>query len=153
MSTDSSSTPEASSGDIPDASYEQTQTPDSPDAPDETGSSTERAPKYREKLELAERARDAYRAALEPHARSAVEREIGDRLADPSSIWLLPDVELWSLMDDELAADPAKITAAVDRLLSHAPSLGKRSSGSADGGARGSRVEPSTSWAQVVKGR
>ncbi len=117
-------------------------------------SSTERAPKYRERLKLAEQTRDKYKAAFEPFARSACEQAVGSRLADPSALWLLPELaaDPLALLDDEtLAVDQAKIDAAVERLLSRAPSLGRRSPGSADGGARGAPDRSSASWADVLK--
>jgi hypothetical protein len=47
--------------------------------------------------------------------------------------------------------DPAKVTAAVDRLVAHAPSLKNRSPGSADGGARGTAAPSASTWADLLK--
>ncbi len=50
------------------------------------------------------------------------------------------------MLDDEMTVDDEPVTAAVERLLAHAPTLGRRFSGSVDGGARTDDSAPSSKW-------
>ena len=124
-----------------------TETPD--DAQD--GSRDERrASRYRAQLRAVESERDALRSALTPHVRAAVEAHVGDRLQDRSAVWLVATDPL-ALLDDKLAVDPAKVDDAVTKLLAAAPTLGKRFTGSADGGNRESVPASKPSWSGLIK--
>jgi hypothetical protein len=147
MSTDDAhQTIESSAGSAPAPADEQSADPTTPQSAE-----SRRDERYRARARAAEADRDKYRAAFEPHARREVERAVGDRLADASSLWLTPDLDPWSLLDDDLTVDAEAVSVAVTRLLTHAPSLGRRSPGSADGGARSTGPRSSSAtWDKLL---
>lgn len=130
----------------PVASEAPTEDPPTP-TPDERRDGRTRA-----KLREVEGERDRLRGALVPHVRTAVEAAVGGRLDSAMSLWLLPDLDPLALVDAEsFAVDQERVDAAVDRLLAHAPQLGRRFGGSGDGGARFASTATTNPWAQVIK--
>lgn len=106
----------------------------------------------RGKLRAAEQERDRFRDALVPHVRTAVEDAARAHLSDPAALWLLPDLDPLTLLDDDMGVDETKVAAAVKSLRERLPSAAKRFTGSADGGARPSTAT-GTSWGAVLQSR
>lgn len=150
MSTESTeqtidSTSEASAESSPAVTDEHEQHESTPETPEQR-----RDARTRTRLREVEGERDRLRTALVPHVRAAVEKSVGDRLQDASALWLLPELDPLSMLDDTMSVDDERVSAAVEKLLAHAPALGRRFAGSADGGARSTTSAPSPKWAGLL---
>lgn len=136
----------------------ESQTVEESPSPDAQSAATEGAAPNREerrdertrsRLRETEQERDRYRDALVPHVRSAVEARLSKRLSDPAALWLLPELDPLSLLDDEMGVDQAKVDEAVAQLHERLPSTAKRFAGSVDGGTRASSADAPT-WSSVI---
>lgn len=92
------------------------------------------AAKYRRRLRETEAERDQLASRLADHDRAEVERQLGDRLADPSDLWLTTGLD--DLRGDDGAIDPDKVEAARDRAIAEHPHW-RPAPPDFDGGPRG----------------
>lgn len=108
--------------------------------------------RVRNRLRETEAERDRYRDALGPHIRAAVEAQIASRVSEPAALWLLPDLDPLTLLDDDMTVDAEKVDAALDQLRERLPRLSRRFSGSVDGGVGTPRSHrDDATWASVIK--
>lgn len=133
---------------------------DDRDQPEAVRDARREAASYRRRLREAEglrndaqAERDRLAGIVESFQRTAVESlaEAGPRaLASGADLWAA-GTDLAALLDDEGRPDAARVAEAVDQALQRRPHW-RKSHGVADGGARGSTPEPSTSWSGVLGG-
>lgn len=113
---------------------------------------------YRTRLRDTEAERDRLAGALQTYHREAVERAIGDRLAQPSDIWLeTPDPDEY--LSEEGLVDHEKVDASVAEILAKHPSwaphppapLPRRKPTENLKGGINPDQRPTSSWADVMR--
>ncbi|QFS91150.1 hypothetical protein FIV07_10330 [Mycobacterium sp. THAF192] len=121
--------------------------------PDDAGLSR-RDIKYRERLRETEAERDTLRATVETLQRREVERLAAEHLVKPGSLWTV-GVELASLLDDDGAVDPEKVSAAAaDARQQHGledPQAARKRQPRVPLEGRGNTQAPKSAWADAFK--
>ncbi len=109
------------------------------------------AAKYRRQLRDAEATRDTLAARVQKYQTAEAERVAAGpgRLLDASDLWRVTD--LADVLGDDGELDPAKVNAAVDKLLEDKPHYGApQTSLDLDLGARGAPVKAGSTWSDVI---
>lgn len=133
------------------------QTTDEPEGATEQGKDKAgaEAAKYRTRLRAAESERDALATRVAAYTRADVVRHVAERLTDADDLFIVGQVDVADLVDDEGALDVAAVDVAVDALLERRPRLAKDWEPDAeglDGGARRSLPGSGASWSGVLSG-
>ncbi len=92
------------------------------------------AKRHRLAQRAAESERDQLRTRVDQHDREHVERIVGDRLQNPSDLWLTTDLS--SLRDEEGAIDADKLSEHVEQLTADKPHWRKSTPADFSSGAR-----------------
>ena len=94
-------------------------------APEQHESGNEEAAKYRRRLREAEAERDQLAEQIQALRRAEVQRQVADRLDDPSDLWRA-GVELDELLDQDGGIEQGKVDEAAAAVTAEHPGWAKR---------------------------
>lgn len=139
-----------------DQTEDQTPTPEQEGATEQgKGKAGQDAARYRTKLRAAESERDQLAARVAAYTRADVVRHASERLEDAEDLFIVGQVDVADLVDDDGAVDVDLVDGAVDALLERRPRLGKGWEPDADdldGGARRSAPSRGATWSGLLSG-
>lgn len=118
----------------------------------EPGANAEAA-KYRRRLRKAEAERDQLAKQVRALRRSEVERQVADRLDDPSDLWRADGVDLAELLDQDGAIEQAKVDEVAATVTAEHPAWAKRPevSGIDEDQGKSSDRSVGASWAGLLR--
>lgn len=114
------------------------------------------AARYRTRLRGVEQERDALAQRVAAYTRADVVRHVSERLSDADDLFIVGQVDVADLVDDEGALDVEAVDAAVDALLERRPRLAKDWEPDAeglDGGARRTPKSGGATWGSLLSAR